>query len=230
MTETKTGVLADIDLIVFDAFGTLLEIGSRRRPVAHLRRRMSAEKASQYRRLAMTTELTLAELDAKINGGATIADLSLAQVLIAHEVASTRLRPGIPEMLAGLRHPYGLCSNLSTDYVPAVFRFPEIRPLFRILSCQVGYVKPQAEIYRLVIEAAGVPASRVLFVGDTPAADIEGPRSAGMRAIHIDQFMAALEGGGTDPDVRSGRSQQDNFNAAFHDACGTISPDLDLES
>ena len=53
MTKTKTGVLADIDLIVFDAFGTLLEIGSRRRPVAHLRRRMSPEKASQYRRLAM---------------------------------------------------------------------------------------------------------------------------------------------------------------------------------
>ena len=85
-------------------------------------------------------------------------------------------------------------------------------------------------IYGLVIEAAGVPASRVLFVGDTPAADIEGPRSAGMRAIHIDQFMAALAGGRTDPDVRSGRSQQDNFNAAFRDACGTISPDLDLES
>jgi HAD superfamily hydrolase (TIGR01509 family) len=224
MTETKTGVLADIDLIVFDVFGTLLEIGSRRRPVAHLRRRMGPEKASQYRRLAMTTELTLAELDAEIKGGATIADLSLAQVSIAHEVASTRLRPGITEMLADLRHPYGLCSNLSADYVPAVFRFPEIRPLFRILSCQVGYMKPQAEIYRLVIEAAGVPASRVLFVGDTPAADIDGPRSAGLRAIHIDQFMAALASG------RTGRTRKDDFNAAFRDARGTISPDMDLES
>lgn len=184
---------------------------------------MSPEKANRFRRMAMTTELTLAELDAEIKGGATIADLSLAQVSIAHEVASTRLRPGIPEMLAGLRHPYGLCSNLSTDYVPAVFRFPEIRPLFRILSCQVGYMKPEAEIYRLVIEAAGVPASRLLFVGDTPAADIEGPRSAGMRAIHIDQFMAALASG------RTGHTRKDDFNAAFRDARGTISPDLDLD-
>ena len=38
-------------------------------------------------------------------------------------------------MLAGLTRPYGLCSNLSTDYVPAAFRFQEIRPLFRIMSC-----------------------------------------------------------------------------------------------
>jgi HAD superfamily hydrolase (TIGR01509 family) len=223
MTDTQTGVLHGIDVVVFDVFGTLVEITDRRRPFAHLRRKMSPEKANRFRRMAMTTELTLAELDAEIKGGATIADLSLAQVSIAHEVASTRLRPGIPEMLAGLRHPYGLCSNLSTDYVPAVFRFPEIRPLFRILSCQVGYMKPEAEIYRLVIEAAGVPASRLLFVGDTPAADIEGPRSAGMRAIHIDQFMAALASG------RTGHTRKDDFNAAFRDARGTISPDLDLD-
>lgn len=84
-------------------------------------------------------------------------------------------------------------------------------------------MKPEAEIYRLVIEAAGVPASRLLFVGDTPAADIEGPRSAGMRAIHIDQFMAALASG------RTGHTRKDDFNAAFRDARGTISPDLDLD-
>jgi len=125
--------LDDIDLIVFDLFGTLVEIGSRRRPFAHLRRRMNPEKASRYRRLAMTTELTLAELDVDIEGGAPTADLSLAQTAIAHEIASTRLRPGVPEMLAALPVPYGLCSNLSLDYVPTLDRFPEITPMFRLL-------------------------------------------------------------------------------------------------
>ena len=102
MTETQSGVLGDIDIVVFDLFGTLVEIGSRHRPFAHLRRRMGPEKANSFRRMAMTTELTLAELDAEIEGGATIADLSLAQVAIAHEVASVRIRPGVHEMLAAL--------------------------------------------------------------------------------------------------------------------------------
>jgi hypothetical protein len=69
MTLKNASPLDDIDLLVFDIFGTLVEIGSRRRPFAHLRRRMSPEKASRFRRMAMTTELTLAELDAEIEGG-----------------------------------------------------------------------------------------------------------------------------------------------------------------
>jgi len=220
MTLGNASLLDDIDLVVFDLFGTLVEIGSRRRPFAHLRRRMGPEKASRFRRLAMTTELTLAELDAEIEGGATIADLSLAQVLIAHEVASTRLRPGVPEMLAAIPVPFGLCSNLSADYVPAAFRFPEICPLFRILSCLVGHMKPDPQIYKLVIEAAGVPAPRVLFVGDTPTADIEGPRSAGMRAVHIDSFLNLFSGG----------DRRDDFGDAFRAARATIPRDLDMES
>ena len=224
MTHAQTGILDGIDMIVFDLYGTLLEIGSRHRPFAHLTRNMPPQKVDLFRRLAMTTERALSEINMEIQGGANVRDLTLAQVACAREVASIRLRPRIPEMLASLTRPYGLCSNLSTDYVPAASRFPEIRPLFRVLSCQVGHMKPEAGIYRLVIEAAGVPASRLLFVGDTPAADIEGPRSAGMRAIHIDPFMTAVTGD------RTGRSRPDDFNAAFRDARGTISSDLDLES
>jgi HAD superfamily hydrolase (TIGR01493 family) len=220
MTLRNASPLDDIDLLVFDLFGTLVEIGSRRRPLAHLRRRMSPEKASRFRQLAMTTGLTLAELDAEIEGGATIADLSLAQVSIAHEVASTRLRPGIPEMLASLSVPYGLCSNLSPDYVPTLDRFAEITPMFRILSCFSGCMKPDPRIYELVLEAAGVPADRILFVGDTPAADIDGPTRAGMRAMHIDAFLNSFSGG----------DRRDDFADAFRAARGTVPRDLDVES
>ena len=220
MTLKNASPLDDIDLLVFDLFGTLVEIGSRRRPFAHLRRRMSPEKASRFRRMAMTTELTLAELDAEIEGGATIADLSLAQVSIAHEVASVRIRPGVREMLPTLPVPYGLCSNVSVDYVLALDRFPEISPAFRVLSCFAGYMKPDPRIYELVLEAAGVPADRVLFVGDTPAADIDGPTKAGMRAMHIDAFLNSFSGG----------DRREDFVDAFRAARGTLSGDLDLES
>jgi HAD superfamily hydrolase (TIGR01493 family) len=218
------GNLSDIDMIVFDAFGTLIEITERRRPVAHLKRRMSPERASRFRLLAMTTKMSLSEIDAELQGGATVADLVVAQTAIAHEIASVRIRPGVLEVIARLPVPYALCSNLSVDYVAALARFPEITPMFRILSCYAGCMKPDPEIYDLVIRSAGVPAGRILFTGDTLAADIEGPLLAGMRAMHIDDLIAALTGGGAAP------NRPDTFASAFRTARGSVSKDLDIES
>ncbi|WP_372923022.1 HAD family hydrolase [Roseovarius sp.] len=220
MTLGNASPLDDIDLVVFDLFGTLIEITDRRRPFAHLKRKMTPEKALKFRRLAMTTEMTLSEIDAELQGGATVADLVVAQTAIAHEVASVRIRPGVQEILAALPAQYGLCSNLSLDYVPTLDRFPEITPMFRILSCFAGCMKPDPRIYELVLEAAGVPADRILFVGDTPSADIDGPAQAGMRAVHIDAFLNSFAGG----------DKRDDFGDAFRAARGTVSRDLDIES
>ena len=87
-------------MVVFDVFGTLLEISDRRKPFAHVKRKMDPQIAARFRQLAMTTTMT--EIDAELQSGTTIAELSLAQAAIAHEIASTRLRPGVPEMLAAL--------------------------------------------------------------------------------------------------------------------------------
>ncbi|WP_439526484.1 HAD family hydrolase [Roseovarius mucosus] len=187
----QNGNLSGIDLVCFDLFGTLIEITDRRRPLASLRRNMTLDKAERLRRLAMTTVLNLEEIDDAIQGGATMDKISNAKIDIAHEVASTRLRTGVSKMLSALPVPYGICSNLSRDYLPALQRFAELKPGFRIMSCEVGYVKPDPEIYELVVAAAGVPRHKILFVGDTPAADVEGPRVAGMQGIHIDQFLTA---------------------------------------
>ena len=216
-----TDVLRDIDVVCFDVFGTLIEVTDRRRPFAHLKRKMSPEKSIRFRQMAMTTNMTLAQIDAEIEGGATVADLVVAQAAIAREVASTALRTGVREMLAALPIRYGVCSNLSVDYVPALARFPEIGPAFRVLSCQVGCMKPDPTIYAHVIQAAGVTPDRILF---TAGADIDGPIRAGMRAIHINDLIAALGGG------KSGPDQPDSFASAFSAARGSVSKSIDLES
>jgi HAD superfamily hydrolase (TIGR01509 family) len=213
-------VLRDIDVVCFDVFGTLVEITDRHRPFAHLKRKMTSEQALKFRRLAMTTEMMLAEIDAEICGGATIGDLVVSQAAIAREVASVRLRSGVAEMLAALPIRHGVCSNVSVDYVAALARFPELSPAFRILSCFAGCMKPDPRIYELVLEAAGVPADRILFVGDTPAADLEGPIRAGMRAVHVDAFLNSFAGG----------DRRDDFGDAFRAARATIPRDLDIES
>lgn len=214
------GILSDIDMIVFDVFGTLLEISDRRKSFAHVKRKMDPQMAARFRQLAMTTTMTLTEIDSELQSGTTTADLALAQIKIAREVASTRIRPGVLEMLLALPVPYAICSNLSFDYVAALSAFPDIKPEFRILSCHAGCMKPDPEIYDLAIRSAGVPAGRILFVGDTPAADIDGPTKAGMRAMHIDAFLNSFSGG----------DRREDFVDAFRAARGTLSGDLDLES
>jgi len=52
-------------------------------------------------------------------------------------------------------------------------------------SVEHGYRKPHPSIYRAALDAAGVPAADVLFVGDNPDCDYHGPRSVGMQAVLV---------------------------------------------
>lgn len=55
------------------------------------------------------------------------------------------------------------------------------------MSYEVGAFKPQPEIYHAALEFVDLPPERVLFVGDTLRADVDGPRAVGMKAVHIDR-------------------------------------------
>jgi putative hydrolase of the HAD superfamily len=59
-----------------------------------------------------------------------------------------------------------------------------------VISARAGYRKPHAAIYRTALEALDLPARSVLFVGDDPLADVEGPLAAGLTPVHIDRFDA----------------------------------------
>lgn len=59
-----------------------------------------------------------------------------------------------------------------------------------IWSDEVGLWKPAPRIYQLATEALGVPATRSLFLGDTPETDILGALRAGMWAIQVGERTA----------------------------------------
>jgi len=54
----------------------------------------------------------------------------------------------------------------------------------------VGSAKPDPAIFQVALGRAGVPADRVVHVGDTVRADVVGARAAGITPIHLDPNRA----------------------------------------
>jgi putative hydrolase of the HAD superfamily len=52
----------------------------------------------------------------------------------------------------------------------------------------VGVAKPDPRIFEMALDRLGVPADRAVHVGDTPAADVDGARAAGVRPVLLDPY------------------------------------------
>lgn len=55
-----------------------------------------------------------------------------------------------------------------------------------VTSALVGYDKPRREIFEIALRRAGFPDD-CYMIGDNPAADIEGAKNAGIRAILVNR-------------------------------------------
>jgi putative hydrolase of the HAD superfamily len=64
----------------------------------------------------------------------------------------------------------------------------------RFVSSEIGWKKPAREFFEAVIQGCGVPASKILFVGDDLHVDILPARHAGMHALLIDRSQSGGEG------------------------------------
>lgn len=53
------------------------------------------------------------------------------------------------------------------------------------ISDQIGISKPNPKLYRYALRDLGLEPSEVLYVGDSPAHDIQPPRAIGMHAIWV---------------------------------------------
>ena len=80
--------------------------------------------------------------------------------------------------------PWGLVTNGSSSQHSKLRAagLAQLAP-FVIVSEEVGYAKPDPRIFRDAMDAMGLTnPERVMFVGDNPAADIDGAKQFGMKA------------------------------------------------
>jgi beta-phosphoglucomutase len=93
------------------------------------------------------------------------------------------------EALQRLGMRLGILSNFDT-HLYQVLADLDLRDYFEfvIISVETGLAKPDPRIFDLMVDRAGWPRQRLLYVGDHLGDDIEGARAAGLDAVLIDRM------------------------------------------
>ena len=95
----------------------------------------------------------------------------------------------VPEVLAELRgrgFTLAICSNWDWDLCEAIDAAGLSATVDVIVaSAWVGARKPHPRMYDAVLRQTGAAREDALFVGDTWACDVDGPRAAGLRTVYV---------------------------------------------
>lgn len=189
-----------ISAVVFDAFGTLVNLQSKRHPFRQLLKEgvLGGRRASSNDvRVLMSNPWSLREAADQLAIRISPTRLQALQDDLDREVASIiPFEDGI-EAVALLRAEgvrVGICSNLCEPYGAAVLQaFPELDGY--AFSYQVGAMKPDALIYQSICaslavspgELFGDQKEQIAMAGDSLKCDRDGPRAVGMLGFHLDR-------------------------------------------
>jgi len=90
--------------------------------------------------------------------------------------------------LKGRRLILGLISNVDRDITPLLNKLGLTSLLQVVVTSQdVGFNKPQPEIFREALRQAGTQASEAIYVGDQHQIDVIGANKAGMKGVLLDR-------------------------------------------
>ena len=119
-----------------------------------------------------------------------------------------RIDENAKAILKGLHGKYklGIISNFAIpECVHKLLKADHLDGLFDVVvvSGAVNKRKPSPEIFQSTLKALGVSASEAVFVGDTIDADIEGPKTVGMKTIYIERRVQVIERFAPDQTIKS---------------------------
>ncbi|WP_180089523.1 HAD family hydrolase [Acinetobacter sp. YH12219] len=180
-------------VIVFDAFGTLVKIGESRSPYRKLMKWLKdngRKPGTTDANIIMSNAVDIEQLT-KLFGKVIPAPL-LNEINddLQFEVNTIELYEDTVHTLRSLKNlgfKIALCSNLAMPYGE---RLKTLLPnLFDvvILSYEVGAIKPEHHIYEVIREQLACQMPDMLFIGDNPLLDVEVPITLGMSARLIER-------------------------------------------
>ena len=189
--------------VIFDLFGTFLEIRDRQNPYRRLLR-----LGSQQGRVASPGDLRWVMTNTcGLQGAADFFEIKLSSTQLTElqsclelELESIALFEDALPAHALLRHhqiKIGVCSNLGGPYCSVARNLlPGLDGY--ALSAEVGLMKPDVAMYQhictqLEVAPSQLPESNaphVLMIGDSRRCDADGPRAAGIEGYHLDRSGA----------------------------------------
>jgi HAD superfamily hydrolase (TIGR01549 family) len=170
--------------VAFDAFGTLVRIGRKRRPFE----RLIQQSREQARALPspMVQPIGLADYAAALGLPRPDAEL----VALEEELATIALYPDTLDALRRVRRAglsVAVASNLALPYAaPLKALLGELVDVWH-LSFAEGTIKPERTFYAGLTEKLRCDDGELLMVGDTWRDDIVGAVEAGSRARWLDR-------------------------------------------
>ncbi|SIR48286.1 FMN phosphatase YigB, HAD superfamily [Pseudomonas sp. B10] len=185
---------------IFDAFGTVVQIGRKRHPYRQLLRLGALQgrrpSAADLHRL-MTSSLDLDAAAETFGICVSPAQMMSLQHDLTDELDSITVYPDAIDALRLLKAEgiaTGICSNLAAPYGPVLRQlFSDVHGF--ALSYKVGEMKPHPGIYRDICHqlgvnpARGMPPSgeRVVMIGDSMQCDRHGPEAIGITGFYLDR-------------------------------------------
>ena len=120
----------------------------------------------------------------------TPAELGADAYARMHEKAD--VYPDVPSALEALRGRYRLAvlSDADTGFLEASLQRNSLAFEAVVASDEMRAYKPHVSLFREVCDRLLVTPEQAVYVGDSPWADIEGARHAGMRAVWINRHDA----------------------------------------
>ncbi len=104
-------------------------------------------------------------------------------------------RESMFKLVSSLRddgYKVGLLSN--TEAPIASYTIDDVKDKFDsiVYSCNVGFAKPEREIYALALKRLSSKPERAVFIDDVPAY-VEGARAVGMQGLHFTSEQKLLQ-------------------------------------
>jgi putative hydrolase of the HAD superfamily len=174
--------------VIFDLYNTLIFTRVKKNPYLNLLKslNLTKEEIVFWRNEIMTKNFnSFEEIKKLINQESTLYT-SQFEYDVKQEIENTKVFDDTEFVLNRLSKNYELflISNLATPYKHCFYNLGLDRwikdPIF---SCDVGHLKPDSEIYQIVIDKSGFQPNQLLMVGDSIRSDFRGAKKMKIQAI-----------------------------------------------
>ena len=177
-----------IDTVIFDLFGTLIQLPRNTNPYLNLCRAIG--DASRIRESLVVDAPTLADFCNHL-GELHPSSLGDIQRDLDADIDHATVFPDSLATLQSLRERglrVALISNLASPYKRAVIRL-DLESCFDAIlySCDLGLAKPDPNIYLDALTKLNASAESTLMVGDSQRSDVDGPGVVGIRGLLLDR-------------------------------------------